>query len=125
MKRLLKYLLPVLMAAAFLGCTDDRESAVSLGTVADMTLGTETHAAVSSSEYDFLVPRPTSFTSAQRVQGSARRTGSVHRNSLEFAKSGKIINAGLRYFIQVKSLIAHSSLIEPAHRLLYLGKLII
>ena len=125
MKRLLKYLLPVLMAAAFLRCADDRESAVSSGTVADMTLGAETQTAVSTSEYDFLVPRPTSFASAQRVQGSARRTGGVQRNNIEFAKSGKIINAGLRYFIQRNSLIVHSSLIEPSHRLLYLGKLII
>lgn len=125
MKRLLKYLLPVLMAAAFLGCMDERESVASSGAVADMTFGAETQAAISASEYDFLIPRPTSFASAQRVQGSARRTGSFQRNNLEFAKSGKVINAGLRYFIQRKSLIVHSSLIEPAHRLLYLGKLII
>ena len=113
------------MAAAFLGCMDERESVASSGAVADMTFGAETQAAISASEYDFLIPRPTSFASAQRVQGSARRTGSFQRNNLEFAKSGKVINAGLRYFIQRKSLIVHSSLIEPAHRLLYLGKLII
>jgi hypothetical protein len=48
------------------------------------------------------------------------------RNSrAEFAKSGKVVNAGLRYVTQTKSIILHSSLIEPAHKLIYLGKLII
>jgi hypothetical protein len=42
-----------------------------------------------------------------------------------FAKSGRIENAGIRFFVQRKSITRHSSLIEPSHRLLSLGKLII
>jgi hypothetical protein len=101
-------------------------SSVTAEDVADMVLekaisGTD----LSQSDHQFSLPRQTSFANSQRAQGSVRRTNSVHRNNTEFAKSGKVVNAGLRYVTQTKSIILHSSLIEPAHKLIYLGKLII
>ena len=126
MKKLLKYLLFFLAAAVLWGAADKEMSSVTAEDVADMVLekamsGTD----ISQSDHEFSLPRQTSFANSQRAQSSVRRTNSVHRNNTEFAKSGKVVNAGLRYVTQTKSIIIHSSLIEPAHKLIYLGKLII
>ena len=126
MKKLLKYLLFFLAAAVLWGEADKEMSSVTAEDVADMVMekaisGTD----LSQSDHQFSLPRQTSFANSQRAQSSVRRTNSVHRNNTEFAKSGKVVNAGLRYVTQTKSIILHSSLIEPAHKLIYLGKLII
>lgn len=126
MKKLLKYLLFFLAAAVLWGAADKEMSSVTAEDVADMVMekaisGTD----ISQSDHEFSLPRQTSFANSQRAQSSVRRTNSVHRNNTEFAKSGKVVNAGLRYVTQTKSIILHSSLIEPAHKLIYLGKLII
>lgn len=126
MKKLLKYLLFFLAAAVLWGEADKEMSSVTAEDVADMVMekaisGTD----ISQSDHQFSLPRQTSFANSQRAQSSVRRTNSVHRNNTEFAKSGKVVNAGLRYVTQTKSIILHSSLIEPAHKLIYLGKLII
>ena len=126
MKKLLKYLLFFLAAAVLWGEADKEMSSVTAEDVADIVMekaisGTD----ISQSDHEFSLPRQTSFANSQRAQSSVRRTNSVHRNNTEFAKSGKVVNAGLRYVTQTKSIIRHSSLIEPAHKLIYLGKLII
>lgn len=126
MKKLLKYLLFFLAAAVLWGEADKEMSSVTAEDVADIVMekaisGTD----ISKSDHEFSLPRQTSFANSQRAQSSVRRTNSVHRNNTEFAKSGKVVNAGLRYVTQTKSIILHSSLIEPAHKLIYLGKLII
>ena len=126
MKKLLKYLLFFLAAAVLWGEADKEMSSVTAEDVADIVMekaisGTD----ISKSDHEFSLPRQTSFANSQRAQSSVRRTNSVHRNNTEFAKSGKVVNAGLRYVTQTKSIIIHSSLIEPAHKLIYLGKLII
>ena len=126
MKKLLKYLLFFLAAAVLWGEADKEMSSVTAEDVADIVMekaisGTD----ISQSDHEFGLPRQTSFANSQRAQSSVRRTNSVHRNNTEFAKSGKVVNAGLRYVTQTKSIILHSSLIEPAHKLIYLGKLII
>lgn len=126
MKKLLKYLLFFLAAAVLWSEADKEMSSVTAEDVADIVMekaisGTD----ISQSDHEFSLPRQTSFANSQRAQSSVRRTNSVHRNNTEFAKSGKVVNAGLRYVTQTKSIILHSSLIEPAHKLIYLGKLII
>ena len=126
MKKQLKYLLFFLAAAVLWGAADKEMSSVTAEDVADMVLEKAISSTdLSQSDHQFSLPRQTSFTNSQRAQSSVRRTNSVHRNNTEFAKSGKVVNAGLRYVTQTKSIILHSSLIEPAHKLIYLGKLII
>lgn len=126
MKKLLKYLLFFLAAAVLWGEADKEMSSVTAEDVADMVLEKAISSMdLSQSDHQFSLPRQTSFANSQRAQSSVRRTNSVHRNNTEFAKSGKVVNAGLRYVTQTKSIIIHSSLIEPAHKLIYLGKLII
>lgn len=126
MKKLLKYLLFFLAAAVLWGAADKEMSSVTAEDVADMVLEKAISSMdLSQSDHEFSLPRQTSFANSQRAQSSVRRTNCVHRNNTEFAKSGKVVNAGLRYVTQTKSIILHSSLIEPAHKLIYLGKLII
>ena len=126
MKKLLKYLLFFLAAAVLWGEADKEMSSVTAEDVADMVMEKAISSTdLSQSDHQFSLPRQTSFANSQRAQSSVRRTNSVHRNNTEFAKSGKVVNAGLRYVTQTKSIILHSSLIEPAHKLIYLGKLII
>lgn len=126
MKKLLKYLLFFLAAAVLWGAADKEMSSVTAEDVADMVLEKAISSMdLSQSDHQFSLPRQTSFANSQRAQSSVRRTNCVHRNNTEFAKSGKVVNAGLRYVTQTKSIILHSSLIEPAHKLIYLGKLII
>jgi hypothetical protein len=126
MKRWLKYLLPLVVAVAFWNGKDNL-----LSTVPEEIISTQTICdaicdnVISTSESELCLPRQVSYTSSSRVQTTARRTTGYSRDNIEFTKSGKIINAGLRYFIQTKSILIHSSLVEPAHKLLYLGKLII
>ena len=124
--KLLKYLLFFLAAAVLWGEADKEMSSVTAEDVADIVMEKAISSMdLSQSDHQFSLPRQTSFANSQRAQSSVRRTNSVHRNNTEFAKSGKVVNAGLRYVTQTKSIIIHSSLIEPAHKLIYLGKLII
>lgn len=126
MRRLLKYLLPVIVTAVFWGCADHSVPHVSEIAVADICFdGSACHTDISASESGFCLPRQVSFGNTNRVQSTVRRTAGAQRMNLEFAKSGKVVNAGLRYVIQLQSVIAHSSLAEPSRKLLCLGKLII
>ena len=126
MGKLFKYLLPVLAAVVFWNCAENPANPVSDESVADISLiEVACQSSLSSTDHEFCPPRQVSFANAQRVQNAPRRTSGVQRSNLEFTKSGKVINAVLRYFIQRKSVIIHSSLIEPSHRLLCLCKLII
>lgn len=126
MKRLLKYLFPIIFAAALLSGADMPADAVSCEIRHESVLKeTVLATSISATEKEFCIPRQVSFANTQQVQCPARRTTSIQRNGMEFAKSGKVINAGVTCFIQRISIITHSSLIQPAHRLLSLGKLII
>ena len=126
MKRLLEYLLLIIMAAVFNGSAD---SAVSSGLYEDMNdisiYDSVQQTNISAPESQLNLPRQTSIVNGPNAQYTVRRTSSAHRNSIEFAKSGKVVNARLRYFIQSQSFILHSSHVEPSHRLLYLCKFII
>lgn len=126
MTRLLKYLLSFIVAAAFWSGADVQTHAASAEVADGHFLNEAINAtSISASEAELCVPRQVSFANTQQVQSTARRTTSIQRNNLEFAKSGKVINAGVKYFIQRISIITHSSLVKPGYRLLCLGKLII
>lgn len=126
MRSLIKYLFPLLMALAFWNCTDGSAAAVSEDSSNAVSfIYNESDSDISETKSEFCLPRQVSFASVYRVHVSSRRTGGVHKNNIEFVKSGKVINADLSYINQRKSIIIHSSKMEPAFRLLSLGKLII
>lgn len=124
MKKLLKYLLVFFAVLAW-----DSEGSATFAYAQEAEEESffliDSATSISSTESEFCLPRQVSFANTQRVQSNARRTTSISRNNLEFARAGKVINAGLRYFIQNRYIIIRSSLSEPARILLFLGKLII
>ena len=126
MKRWLKYLLPLMVVVIFWNCKDNLTPKVP-DVVAESHSICEAicDTVISTSESELCLPRQISYANQSQVQTSARRTAGNSRINVEFAKSGKVVNSGIRYFIQRKSIIIHSSLVEPANKLLYLGKLII
>jgi hypothetical protein len=126
MKQFLKYLLLLVVAAVLWGSADDAVSAPSVQNMEEIVFnGSITPTSVSAQEHQCNLPRQTSIVNAPSVQNAARRTSTFQRNNLEFTKSGKVINSGLRYFIQLQSVIVHSSLAEPGNMLLCLRRLII
>ena len=126
MVKMLKYLLAVTAAAIFWKCSNDYSTTVPEDILASMSIDQAAYNTNLSEETSELcLPRQISFAHSSRVQNSARRTTATQRNTIEFIRAGKIINAGQQYFVQRKSIILHASLTEPSHRLLYLGKLII
>ena len=124
MKKLLKYLL-VFFAVLAWDSEGTAAFAYAQETEEESFFLIDSATSISSTESEFCLPRQVSFANTQRVQSNARRTTSISRNNLEFARAGKVINAGLRYFIQNRFIIIRSSLSEPARILLFLGKLII
>ena len=126
MKRWLTYLLPLIIVALYWNYKDNLISS-SPEKLSPVHAISETLCdnVIYAAESELCLARQISYTGLSRIQTSARRTSSYSRVHFEFAKSGKLINTGLRYFIQAKSILIHSSRIEPAHKLLYLGKLII
>ena len=126
MKKMLRCLLPVIMAAVFWNCADKSVSSVQEVAPADLSvMASACQTGISSADSEFCLPNQVSFSNSHRVQTAPRRTTGTHRSNLEFSKSGKVVNACLRYSVQKRSVTVHSSLMEPSHRLLYLGKLII
>ena len=126
MKRWLTYLLPLVVLTLFWNCKDDTTStSPDKASIVHAISETVCDNVISASDSELCLPRQISYASPSRIQTTSRRTTSHCRVNIEFAKSGKVINAGLRYFIQSKSILIRSSIIEPAHKLLYLGKLII
>ena len=85
---------------------------------------------MSKEGYDKLLKEIAHLESVERPRiinaiSEARDKGGTQRNNVEFTKSGRIINAGIIYSVQRKSITVLYSHVEPAHRLLCLGKLII
>ena len=126
MKNLLKYLVFFIAVAIFQNSTEKSVTSVQEKGIADMSFIEEAyHSVILETDSELCLPRQVSSANSFRAQNTVRRTNSIHRNNFEFAKAGKVINAGLRYSIQHRSIIIHASLIEPSHRLLSLGRLII
>lgn len=127
MRKWLKYMLALMVAAIFWNCKEDLAST----SVPDNSPLSRTRYEalceknISPAESELCLPHQISYTSPSQVQTTARRVSNYNRTNIEYAKSGRIINTGLIYFIQRKSIIIHASFIEPAHKLLYLGRLII
>lgn len=80
---------------------------------------------ISDTDSDFCPPRQISSINSVRLSSTSRRVLGSQRHNLEFVKAGKLINTGIRYFIQKSFINVHSSVTGQAHRLASLGRLII
>lgn len=126
MGKMLKYLLPFIVGFVFWGSADADVHVADQ--VCDMVFNADAsqyQQSLSEPFHDVCLPRQISISGPARVQNTARRTGGVQRTGLEFTKSGKIFNAGVRYFIQNNRILSHSSLTEPGTMLISLKRLII
>lgn len=126
MRRILKYLLPIIVAAVFAGSADDSSAHAKGCQIGDISFEASfSQVSISQSESEPCLPRPVYFSNTVNVHSSARTTTNIQRNNVEFAKAGKVVNVSRLYLIQKISLIVYSSIFNPAQRLLGLGKLII
>lgn len=125
MWKILKYLLPLLVVAAICGGTGERVADIQEDFMSEASLdAVGCQNSISEIESDLCLPRQITSGTTTNVQNAARRTTNVQRSSLEFAKAGKIINAGIKYLTR-NIIIFQSALYEPASRLSALGRLII
>ncbi|MBQ6689798.1 MAG: hypothetical protein IJN02_11290 [Bacteroidales bacterium] len=126
MRNLLKYILPIVIAVAFSNATGGFESSSRTAVSYSGTIKNVKFSEFISTPYSQLdIPRQVSLSFPIRVQSCARRPVSVHRPVFEFVKSGKALNTSVLYSVQRQSVILNTSVIEHAHKLVYLGKLII
>lgn len=127
MKRLLKYLIPVIFAAAFfMGADISVSSSQQEFQIFDIALTADSNqGAFSASDSDFCLPRQVSFANSSRLQNNSRRTENSHRHGFEFVKAGKVLNPGVIYLVLRNSVLIHSALVKPANRLVCLCKFII
>ena len=128
MRKLLKYLLPIFVFAVVSHSKESSLTDVSLEdfkTVEESVIAQQTTLTDADNGEEFCLPRQISTANTLRAHNSVKRTPGAYRINTEFIAAGKLINAGLRFYIQIKSIITHSALADPACRLHTLGKLII
>lgn len=127
MKNLLKYLLPFVAIVAFCGaasgfCASSDESEPSC------LLPIETgvcQASFTTTGSAVCVPTQVSCTGSVRAEESARRTEHAHKSHFVFVKSGKIISSGIGHSVHKNGFVISTAVTEHAHKLIYLGKLIL
>lgn len=126
MKRMIKYLILFIVAAAFAEARDCADvSSVNEPFDISSVDSAEVSTYLSVADYDFSLPRQVSSAGMARVQGNTRRNDTVQRQNFEFVRAGKTVNPSIRYLVQKTSLNTFSSLTDPSFKLDYQGKLII
>ena len=128
MKNLLKYSLLLAIAVVLFNVTAISGNAHHRESLDEKSRceKAEYHIASSNSMPDMCIPKEEyTVTSNISEQSNFNRTEVRHRHGSNVVKSGKSIESGLVYNTQKKSLLFHSSLIEPAHILVRLHRLII
>lgn len=130
MKNALRCLLPLLFVAMFFLCGAD-ECAPALRTTETVVVDSDDDSQSLESlksfpaESDIHLPRRLSGVTAPRLQSVVKRIGSTYRFNLEFIKAGKVVYAGFESSVYKESLNIGYLFVEPCHRLIRLGKLVI
>lgn len=128
MNRLLKYLFFLILIVVVSNTTVRDEDALSQETFVGNSQVEEESDYITFASLDqlFSTTLPVSSSATARLQGGVKRpNNNVHKHNYTFLKAEKIIKTGIKYFIQNSTIIIHSALAEPAHRLIVLCKLII
>ena len=126
MLRIFKYILVIIIAAAVWSGADEAVADLSPEMLAELAID-DLHPQTSFSDYesDPLLPRQITSSTTNNAPVVVRKIGGIQKTNLNFTKSGKIINAGIRYFLQNQYKILRSSKADPGHMLHSLGRLII
>ena len=127
MKGILKYLLLSIVALAFhMGAKGDLTAHDNVQDYDYASAYTASlNVSIATPTTDICIPRQVSTVTVPRLQSNSNRHETSHRQNHEVVKSGKTINSSLQYVVQKQSLILHSSLMEPANKLVSLCRLII
>ena len=126
MLRIFRYILVIIIAAAVWSGADEAVADLSPEMLAEMAID-DLHPQTSYSDYesDPLLPRQITSTTSHHAPVVLRKIGGLQKTNLEFTKSGKLINAGVQYFLQNNHIVLRSSKADPGHMLHSLGRLII
>lgn len=126
MKNLLKYLILLLVVVAFHNAAGRFDVPSQHSDESNIPVESSTFSvSLSSAGSSLNLPSQVSFSSPIRVEESARRTDSHSRQNFVFVKAGKLINIGIRYYIQKTACVVKTSLTQHSAKLIYLGKLLI
>ena len=130
MKNGLRYLFPLLFVAIALFCGRG-ECAQLLSPTGTVVVDSDDDAQFLeslesfASESDLQLPCHISGVGTPRLQTAVKRTYNTYRNNLEFFKAGKVIYAGFESHVYKESLNIGYLFVEPCHRLIRLGRLVI
>lgn len=126
MQRIFKYILVMIIAAAVWSGADEAVADLSPEMLVELAID-DLHPQTSFSDYESepLLPRQITSSSTNHAPVVVRKVGGISKTKLEFTKSGKLINAGVRYFLQNQYIILRSSKADPGQMLHTLGRLII
>lgn len=126
MQRIFKYILVMIIAAAVWSGADEAVADLSPEMLAELALD-DLHPQTSFSDYESepLLPRQITSSTTNHAPVVVRKMGGIQKTKLEFTKSGKLINAGVRYLRQNQYIILRSSKADPGQMLHTLGRLII
>ena len=126
MKNFIKYLIPIIIAFAFIDGMGKSDSAIAENSIEDLTtefVKTDTDFSIFDSALHN--SRQISSVGAPNIKSTSQRTNNAHKNNFTFVKAGKILNIGVINSIQNNSQTLYSYLTKPIHRLISFGKLII
>ncbi len=125
-KNLFRFIIPIIIAAAFINGFELVESTIT----DDYTIDSSTENAAniddcSTCDFEARLPNQPSPTSALRLQNTSKRSNCFHNNQFKAIKASRIDGLDKRNYSQQKNLIIHYSFTRPFHRLISLGKLVI
>ena len=126
MKKLIKYLIIITIAFAFIDDMGKSDSMVAENSVEDLTtefVTTDTNFSIFDSALHS--SRQVSPVNTSYVQNISQRANNGHRQNYTFIKAGKILNTGVINSIYNNSQTLYSYFTKPIHRLISFGKLII
>ena len=126
MRNFIKYLIPIIIAFAFIDGIGKSDSVVTENSIEDLTtefVTPDTNFSIFDSALH--TSRQVSPVNYSTIQNSSHRANNGHRQNDTFIKAGKTLNTGVINSISNNSQTYYSYLTKPIHRLIIFGKLII
>ena len=126
MKNFIKYLIPIIIAFAFIDGMGKSDSVDLENSIEDLTTEFVTeHVDFSIFDSALHNSRQISSVSAPNIKSTSQRTNNAHKNNFTFVKAGKILNIGIINSLYNNSLTHYPLLAKPTRRLISFGRLII
>ena len=126
MRNFIKYLIPIIIAFAFIDGIGKSDSVVTENSIENLTTEFVTaHTDFSIFDSALHSSRQVSPVNASSLQNMSQRANNGHRQNYTFIKAGKILNTGVINSIHNNSQTLYSILTKPIHLLISFGKLII